>query len=152
MGIGVKRDDEEADIIADINVTPFIDIMLVLLIIFMMTSSVSFKSGVDINIPTSSSAAKGKKKEGVLVSLDIRGNLFVDGVKSNRANLKANITKARTLLDAEAVRQEDAPTAEIIPLTLREPCPECGGTMRIVETFRRGEVPQSRAPPRKQAA
>jgi biopolymer transport protein ExbD len=94
MGIGVKQDHEDADIIADINVTPFIDIMLVLLIIFMMTSSVSFQSGVEINIPTSSSAAKGKKKEGVLVSLDIRGNLFVDGVKSNLVNLKANITKA----------------------------------------------------------
>ena len=94
MGIGIKKDDEEADIIADINVTPFIDIMLVLLIIFMMTSSVNFQSGVDINIPTSSSAEKGKKKEGVLVSLDIRGNLFVDGVKSNLSNLKVNISKA----------------------------------------------------------
>ncbi|RLA63541.1 MAG: hypothetical protein DRQ89_06290 [Epsilonproteobacteria bacterium] len=42
MGIGIKKDNEEADIIADINMTPFIDIMLVLLIIFMMTSSVIF--------------------------------------------------------------------------------------------------------------
>ncbi len=68
------------------------------------------------------------------------------------AQRKANITKVRTLLGAEAARQEDTSTAEIIPLTLREPCPECGGTMCIVETFRRGEVPRSRAPPKKQAA
>jgi len=65
---------------------------------------------------------------------------------------KANIEKIRTLLGAEAARQEDAPAAEIVPLTLREPCPDCGGPMRIIETFRRGEIPRSRAPPRKQAA
>ena len=94
MGMGVKKDNEEADIIADINVTPFIDIMLVLLIIFMMTSSVNFQSGLDINIPSSTSATKGKKKEGVLVSLDNSGNLFVDGNKSSLKNLKSNITKA----------------------------------------------------------
>ncbi|MCP5081261.1 MAG: IS91 family transposase, partial [Alphaproteobacteria bacterium] len=37
------------------------------------------------------------------------------------AQRKANITKVRTLLGAEAARQEDTSTAEIIPLTLREP-------------------------------
>jgi len=65
---------------------------------------------------------------------------------------KTNIAKIRALLGAETVRQEDAPSAEVIPLTLREPCPDCGGPMRIIETFRRGEVPRSRAPPRRQAA
>ena len=65
---------------------------------------------------------------------------------------KANIAKIRTLLGEEATAQDDAPNAEIIPLTLREPCPDCGGVMRIIETFRRGEVPRSRAPPRKHAA
>jgi len=103
MGIGVKKDNEEADIIADINVTPFIDIMLVLLIIFMMTSSVNFQSGLDINIPASSSAGKGKKKEGVLVSLDISGNLFVDGKKSKVKNLKANISKALSATENKLV-------------------------------------------------
>ena len=68
------------------------------------------------------------------------------------ATRKANIAKIRTLLGEEATAQDDVPTAEIIPLTLREPCPDCGGVMRIIETFRRGEVPRPRAPPRKQAA
>jgi predicted Zn-ribbon and HTH transcriptional regulator len=36
--------------------------------------------------------------------------------------------------------------------TLKEPCPTCGGLMRIIETFRRGERPLTRAPPRKAAA
>lgn len=68
------------------------------------------------------------------------------------AQRKANIAKSRTLLGAEKPVQDDTTTAEIIPMALQEPCPECGGTMRIIETFRRGETPRSRAPPRKQAA
>ena len=65
---------------------------------------------------------------------------------------KTNIAKVRTLLGAQAPQQDDPPVAEVIPLTLREPCPDCGGQMRIIETFRRGQKPQTRAPPRKTAA
>jgi len=65
---------------------------------------------------------------------------------------KINIAKARILLGAEIAKQQDPPAVEIIPLTLREPCPDCGGLMRIIETFKRGQRPQNRAPPRKAAA
>ena len=65
---------------------------------------------------------------------------------------KSNIAKVRALLGAQPPKQDDPPAAEIIPLTLREPCPDCGGQMRIIETFRRGQKPQSRAPPKRQAA
>lgn len=65
---------------------------------------------------------------------------------------KVSISKIRALLGEKEKRQDDAAAAEIVPLALREPCPCCGGPMRIIETFRRGEVPRSRAPPRKQAA
>jgi len=70
------------------------------------------------------------------------------------ATRKANITKIRALLCVH--RPEHAttpgPEAEVIPLTLREPCPCCGGPMRIIEIFRRGQKPMSRAPPREHAA
>jgi hypothetical protein len=68
------------------------------------------------------------------------------------AQRKANIAKARTLLGAQTAKQDDPPVAEVTPLTLREPCPDCGGQMRIIETFQRGQKPHSRAPPRKAAA
>ena len=70
------------------------------------------------------------------------------------AQRKANITKIRALLCVQQPEQTVAPEpqAEIIPLTLREPCPCCGGPMRIIEIFRRGQKPMSRAPPRDQAA
>jgi hypothetical protein len=68
------------------------------------------------------------------------------------ATRKANIANIRALLGAEETKRELPETAEVIPLTLSEPCPDCGGEMRIIETFRRGQKPQSRAPPREQAA
>ena len=65
---------------------------------------------------------------------------------------KSNIAKARALLGAETAKPDDPPTGDVIPLTLREPCPDCGGPMRIIGTFRRGQKPQTRAPPKRQAA
>jgi hypothetical protein len=68
------------------------------------------------------------------------------------ATRKINIAKIRSLLEVEQSDQEPQQSAEVIPLTLREPCPCCGGPMRIVEIFRRGQQPRSRAPPGEQAA
>ena len=68
------------------------------------------------------------------------------------ATRKANIAKIRAMLGTDRPRQEPQAPAEIIPLTLREPCPCCGGPMRIIEMFRRGQQPRSRAPRRERAA
>ena len=68
------------------------------------------------------------------------------------ATRKATIARIRGLLGEGPPDQETRETAEVAPLTLREPCPCCGGAMRIVEMFRRGERPRLRAPPWEQAA
>jgi hypothetical protein len=65
---------------------------------------------------------------------------------------KVNIAKVRTLLGAQPPKLEDTPAAEVVPLTFREPGPDCGGALCNIETFRRGQKPQSRAPPQEAAA
>ncbi len=67
---------------------------------------------------------------------------------------KSNITKIGALLGDQRTDQNDEPepAPEIAPHTLREPCPCCGGDMRIIEIFRRGQKPMSRAPPQEHAA
>ena len=68
------------------------------------------------------------------------------------ATRKADIERIRTLLGQTMPVRGDLSAVEATPLTLREPCPCCGGPMRIIEIFRRGQKPMSRAPPREQAA
>ena len=65
---------------------------------------------------------------------------------------KANIARIRDLLGQRAPELEAQDPTEPAPLTLREPCPCCGGPMRVIEIFRRGQKPMSRALPREQAA
>ena len=67
---------------------------------------------------------------------------------------KTNITKIRALLAVQSEKgtAEQEMEPETTSLTLREPCPCCGGPMRVIDIFRRGQIPMSRAPPREQAA
>ena len=66
---------------------------------------------------------------------------------------KDKVAQIRALLGATGSAEPDLPADDPpAPLTLHEPCPECGGQMRIIETFQRGQIPRTRAPPRKQAA
>jgi len=69
------------------------------------------------------------------------------------AGRKQKVAQIRALLGDIKLAKLDHPSGEAAPpLALREPCPDCGGQMRIIETFRRGQMPRTRAPPRKQAA
>ena len=68
------------------------------------------------------------------------------------AGRKANIARIRALLEADTPSSKDAQSSDTAPLALREACPDCGGTMRIIETFRRGQRPRPRAPPSRAAA
>lgn len=85
--MAIHLGDDEEDIVAEINMTPLIDIMLVLLILFMVTSSVSLESGLDVELPQV--AGKTEKAEGsaVIISLDNEGRLSVQGNPTDMDNL-----------------------------------------------------------------
>ena len=89
---GPQDDDDE--IIADINMTPLIDIMLVLLILFMVTSSVSLESGLDIDLPKTAKKGKQTGPDAVVVSIDKEGQLAVQGKKIVLDALSTAISEA----------------------------------------------------------
>ncbi len=72
--------------ISEINVTPFVDVMLVLLIIFMVTAPL-LTSGIKINLPESSSVLKNEKKDPVTVSLNSKGEIYIQKKKFSREQL-----------------------------------------------------------------
>src|SRR3954451_9897222 len=69
---------DEGGIVAEINITPLTDIFLVLLIIFMVTSSVMSQLGVDVNLPKASSATSQSQPEGIIVTLMPDGKIRVN--------------------------------------------------------------------------
>ncbi|HYI64985.1 MAG TPA: protein TolR [Allosphingosinicella sp.] len=62
---------------AEINVTPMVDVMLVLLIIFMVTAPL-LATGVQIDLPESKAAALEQNNEPVAIAIDAAGNVFID--------------------------------------------------------------------------
>ena len=92
MAFNLNDNDEE--ILADINMTPLIDIMLVLLIIFMVTSSVSLESGMNIDLPDSTAKGKATSNDAIIVSLQSEGAISVQGKLTDYKNLKEVISDA----------------------------------------------------------
>ena len=62
--------------ISEINVTPFVDVMLVLLIIFMVTAPL-LTAGIKINLPESASVLKNEKNDPVTVSMNSKGEIYI---------------------------------------------------------------------------
>src|ERR1700734_4554203 len=61
---------------ADINMTPFIDVMLVLLIIFMVAAPL-LSTGVSVDLPRASATALNVEQKPIAVSLNEQGELYV---------------------------------------------------------------------------
>lgn len=64
---------------ADINVTNLVDVVLVLLIIFMITAPM-LQSGIDVNLPKTRAAIQDELGEGVVLTIDSKGGIFIDDV------------------------------------------------------------------------
>ena len=82
------------DVIADINITPFVDIILVVLIIFMVTATTIVKSSIKVNLPE---AASGEATESTSLGLTLlpTGEILLDGTPVDADGLKRAIRAAR---------------------------------------------------------
>jgi biopolymer transport protein TolR len=84
--------EPEEDAITGINVTPLVDITLVLLIIFMVTARFLDTSSFNINLPKSSTGAKARVVEDqIFLTLTDRGEIFLNKSKVSRDELQSRI-------------------------------------------------------------
>ena len=74
---GGRRRRRTARPMSEINVTPMVDVMLVLLIIFMVTAPL-LATGVQVDLPQSKAASLEQNREPVAISIDRTGNVFLD--------------------------------------------------------------------------
>lgn len=113
MSFSNKNNHDEEQIVADINMTPLIDIMLVLLIIFMVSSSAAIESGLDVDLPEMN-AVSDKNTETLVVSLSKNGGLAVQGeevkLEDLQDRIKAKLASLKTdsvILEGDAESQLD---------------------------------------------
>jgi len=83
---------ENSDIMAEINITPLTDIFLVLLIIFMITSSAMIESGGKVNLPKA--VATQSESRGTTVTLSPKHEIYVNQKKVSEENLDAALKEA----------------------------------------------------------
>jgi biopolymer transport protein ExbD len=76
-GTSLYQDDDGTGAITDINVTPFVDVVLVLLVVFIVTAKLIVARGVEIDKPKA--ATGGDVQSTLRVSVDQTGQLFVNG-------------------------------------------------------------------------
>ena len=77
MAGGVRGNDSEDELISSINVTPLVDIVLVLLIVLMVTSSYLVSKSINVELPK---AATGETSSPTMsISIDQEGKLYLDG-------------------------------------------------------------------------
>jgi len=84
MAMMTPRRDKE--LMSQINVTPFVDVMLVLLIIFMVTAPM-MQSGIDVNLPKVTARAVSTKAEPIVVTIDRRERTYLGDTRMNASRL-----------------------------------------------------------------
>jgi len=93
-------DADDDDLISGINVTPLVDVVLVLLIIFMVTATYIVRASIEVDLPR---AAHGGEATGTILSVIVTrdGQVWLDGARRTEDELVAR-TRAAVAKDADA--------------------------------------------------
>ena len=84
--------EERPNLISDINVTPLVDVMLVLLIIFMVTAPMMIH-GVKVNLPATESKSIKSKEDPLILSITKKRLIFIENYNVTFNALKAKLKK-----------------------------------------------------------
>lgn len=116
----------DEDIVSDINMTPLIDIMLVLLIIFMVSSSAAIESGLDVSLPEVN-AVSDKTDATLVISLSKGGELAIQGTAVRMDALRDSIIKGLKDLKTDSVILEgDGETPLSMAMDIMDTAKEAG--------------------------
>lgn len=99
-GGGRSRGRRAHGVMAEINVTPFVDVMLVLLVIFMITAPL-LTAGVTVDLPKADAKAIGQQDNAPIeIAMDANGNIYV-------GETKVTLERMQSMLQAIAVESTD---------------------------------------------
>ena len=90
-----NKSNKKRKVMSEINVTPFVDVMLVLLIIFMVTAPM-LVTGVNVDLPQASTSPVSAQEEPLTVSIDKSDKIYL---MNNEINKKDLVAKLKNILD-----------------------------------------------------
>jgi biopolymer transport protein ExbD len=103
----LNSDSEASSIMTSINITPFVDVVLVLLIIFMITAPALVKEVMDIRLPKTASG-DGQVMQTLGVAINKDGNILLNGQITDDEGLKTAIKETlANSQDAQAIISAD---------------------------------------------
>jgi biopolymer transport protein TolR len=94
MGTPSGRRGQRRQPMAEINVTPLVDVMLVLLIIFMVTAPL-LVAGVPVDLPDARAQSLPQDQSPIQISLDAKGRIFIDRQEQSASALPAKLAALR---------------------------------------------------------
>jgi len=88
--VGLLSAKQDEEVMAEINITPFTDVLLVLLIIFMILAALVAPPGFEKELPnknTNNQSNENKNKNDIEVDVNNKGVIFVDGTKTDQVGI-----------------------------------------------------------------
>jgi len=102
----MKRRPKNTKLMAEINITPFTDVVLVLLIIFMIATPFIYQSSVKVDLPRASKTNEATRD--IIITVNERGEIFLDNLKVDLGSLKYRLSAmVKTKPDAVVVVNGD---------------------------------------------
>jgi biopolymer transport protein ExbD len=88
----MKRRMRKSKLMAEINITPFTDVVLVLLIIFMIATPFIYQSSMKVQLPQASKSEEASRD--IIITINAQGDVFLDDAKVDLGTLKYKLLAA----------------------------------------------------------
>ncbi len=111
-----SRNGGDRGTMSQINVTPLVDVMLVLLVIFMVTAPM-MQQGVQVNLPKAETKALPAQEESVIVSIEKSGRVFINSTEIPAGDLRAKLSDmfaSRSKKEVFLKADRDVPYGEVV--------------------------------------
>jgi len=102
----MKREVRESKLMAEINITPFTDVVLVLLIIFMIATPFIYQSSMKVQLPQASTSEEASRD--IIITVNAQGDVFLEDAKVDLETLKYKLmAMMRSKSDASVIVNGD---------------------------------------------
>jgi biopolymer transport protein TolR len=102
----MKRERRSSKLMAEINITPFTDVVLVLLIIFMIATPFIYQSSVKVQLPKASKSEESSRD--IMININAQGEVFLDDTKLDLETLKHKLeARVKNKPDASVIINGD---------------------------------------------